>query len=711
MTEQTQQSPAIFGKYQILEELGRGGFGTVYKAQDTVLDRLVAIKVLHNELAVNRSLVERFRQEARLAAKLDHPNLVGVYEFRELQGYYYISMAYMAGGSLKDLLYKAGPLLPNKAFELITQISEGLSYAHSHGIIHRDLKPGNILLDQNGNARISDLGFAKALSSETGISMSTSGGMVGTPGYMAPEIWKERPASPATDVYSLACIFVEMLTGRPLFDAETTPGIMLKHFEPVVLPPEIPLEWKNPLFMALAKEPSERFGSTQAFVSALNKSIGREVPENLESQGFSAIGHHPTPQNRSALEQMSRQSDEPVSYPVLKKKKASVFMIGIILLTIVVVGIAFLNDHLNLSKNEQQASYQQPTQGIAQKILVTPDPIQTQPLLQVSPTETASIKSHRLINQENLRDLQLLKTLDPTPPERMHLISWLSDSSRLYTASGNTVFTWDTQNWQEIGRVEMTNLAFDSIISPDGKFAYTGGGMNATQWSLEYGILSQSYNNDWYDVSCLAISPDGNELAFCGRGYTLNITDITNSRPMITLHPSMARGGGSVSWTPDGRFLSTGGDDGSFRLYSAGDYYEVLNQTVTEDEIYRHLWTKDGTKVLISSQTPYGEMQNNVMPEIRNTTSLFSFDGIKLDPLGIEFHLIGGLGFSPDGNMLAGCNQTGEMVFFSTSSGEQIYAIPVEEEGCNEVVWSDDGKMLAVQTGNGGIQIYFVPGY
>src|SRR5690606_6308601 len=155
--------------------------GTVYKAQDTVLDRLVAIKVLHNELIVNRSLVERFRQEARLAAKLDHPNLVDVFEFGELQGYYYISMAYMAGGSLKDLLDKTGPLLPNKALKLIIQISEGLGHAHNHGIIHRDLKPGNILLDQNGYARISDLGFAKALSSETGISMSTSGGMVGTP--------------------------------------------------------------------------------------------------------------------------------------------------------------------------------------------------------------------------------------------------------------------------------------------------------------------------------------------------------------------------------------------------------------------------------------------------------------------------------------------------------------------------------------------------
>ena len=150
-----------FGKYQILEELGRGGFGTVYKAQDTVLGRLVAIKILHAALVIESNFIERFRQEARTAAMLDHPNLVPVFDFGETEGRYYIAMGYMPGGSLKDLLKREGKLESKRAYEVLAQVCEGLEYAHTRGIIHRDLKPGNILFDENGKARLADMGFAR----------------------------------------------------------------------------------------------------------------------------------------------------------------------------------------------------------------------------------------------------------------------------------------------------------------------------------------------------------------------------------------------------------------------------------------------------------------------------------------------------------------------------------------------------------------------
>ena len=228
------------GKYEILEELGRGGFGMVYKARDAVLDRVVAVKVLHPNLVNDLSFVSRFRNEARLAAQLDHPNIVPVYDFGESEGLYYIVMAYMPGGSLKELLQKEGALPEEKALAILNQVADGLSYAHRKGIIHRDLKPGNILFDEMGEARVSDLGFAKLLHSDSSASLTMSGGVVGTPAYMAPEIWKGLPATPAVDVYSSACIFVEMLTGKPLFDGDSTPVIMLKHFQPVSLPENLP---------------------------------------------------------------------------------------------------------------------------------------------------------------------------------------------------------------------------------------------------------------------------------------------------------------------------------------------------------------------------------------------------------------------------------------------------------------------------------------
>ena len=164
------------GKFEILEELGRGGFGIVYKAHDKALKRLVAIKVLHPNLVNDPTFVARFRQEAQIAAQLDHPNLVPVHDFGEIGGRYYIVMGYMPGGSLKELIKKEGPLSKERALEILRQIGSGLAYAHSTGVIHRDLKPGNILFDAKGQARVSDMGFAKLLRSDSSASMSASGG-------------------------------------------------------------------------------------------------------------------------------------------------------------------------------------------------------------------------------------------------------------------------------------------------------------------------------------------------------------------------------------------------------------------------------------------------------------------------------------------------------------------------------------------------------
>jgi len=224
MTDKTK-----LGKYEILEELGRGGFGVVYKARDAVLDRVVAVKVLHPNLVNDPGFVSRFRNEARLAAQLDHSNIVSVYDFGEYQGLYYIAMAYMPGGSLKDMLQKEGALPEKKALTILNQVADGLSYAHKKGIIHRDLKPGNILFDEEGAARVSDLGFAKALHTDSSVSLSMSGGLVGTPAYMAPEVWRGEPATPQTDIYSLGCILYEMLTDEVLFEGKTPAEVMTKH--------------------------------------------------------------------------------------------------------------------------------------------------------------------------------------------------------------------------------------------------------------------------------------------------------------------------------------------------------------------------------------------------------------------------------------------------------------------------------------------------
>jgi serine/threonine-protein kinase len=265
------------GKYEIMEELGRGGFGVVYKARDKILERLVAVKVLHPNLINDPSFVSRFRQEAIFSARFDHPNLVPVFDFDQAEGLYYLVMGYMPGGSLKQLLKKEGALPEDRAIQILSQVGSGLAYAHRKGVIHRDLKPANILFDAENEARVSDLGFAKALRSDSSASMSMSGGMIGTPAYMAPEVWRGNLASERSDLYSLGCILYEMLTGEVLFEGETPAMAMTKHLiEGPRFRQDLSEPWKSLLLKSLAMDPKERFQSAEAMLAAIAR---RRRPE------------------------------------------------------------------------------------------------------------------------------------------------------------------------------------------------------------------------------------------------------------------------------------------------------------------------------------------------------------------------------------------------------------------------------------------------
>lgn len=202
----------LLGKYELLERIGQGGYGIVYKAQDVVLNVVRAVKVLHPALMAATEFVARFRQEAQMAAGLEHPHIVPVYDLGEDQGSFYLAMKYMPGASLKDRIAQNGRLPFADALEITRQIASTLDFAHGRALIHRDVKPGNILFDANGSARLADFGFAKALFVSGSASLSVSGGMVGTPAYIAPEVWSGRGATPASDLYSLACIFYEMIS-------------------------------------------------------------------------------------------------------------------------------------------------------------------------------------------------------------------------------------------------------------------------------------------------------------------------------------------------------------------------------------------------------------------------------------------------------------------------------------------------------------------
>ncbi|MCB0172395.1 MAG: protein kinase, partial [Anaerolineae bacterium] len=264
------QLPAQLGRYELLKKIGRGGFATVYEARDRELDRPVALKALSPHLLVDTDWIKRFRREAQLIAHLDHPHVVPIYDVGQAEGRHFIVMRLVNGPSLAGRLTEQGPFAWPEALALMTVVAEGLDYAHRRNILHRDLKPANILLDPERGPLLSDFGLAKLAGSN---SLSRTNEVVGTPFYIAPEIWDGQPATPQTDIYALGCILFEIITGQKLFAGETPPSVMRAHFEPLRLPPSwpegTPAGLADLFTVALAKDPRQRYATAADLIEAL----------------------------------------------------------------------------------------------------------------------------------------------------------------------------------------------------------------------------------------------------------------------------------------------------------------------------------------------------------------------------------------------------------------------------------------------------------
>jgi DNA-binding beta-propeller fold protein YncE len=248
--------------YRIEERIARGGMGVVYRATHLGLERPVALKVIARELVDRRGFRERFLRESRLAARLEHPSVVPIYDSREVDGELIVAMRLIKGGDLRRLIDREGPLPPHLALNYLAQVADALDAAHAAGIVHRDVKPHNILIEGD-RAYLSDFGLAKAVD-ESGAASSAS--VVGTAQYMSPEQWRGDSIGPAADVYSLGCVLYEAITGIPPFDREEADT-----------PPQMPQGVEETIRRAVAKDPDARYRTAGALITAARAAEGSEV--------------------------------------------------------------------------------------------------------------------------------------------------------------------------------------------------------------------------------------------------------------------------------------------------------------------------------------------------------------------------------------------------------------------------------------------------
>jgi serine/threonine-protein kinase len=332
-----QEGTVIDGRYRVAARLGSGGMADVYLAHDTLLGRQVALKLLHHHFAEDQEFVERFRREASSAAGLSHPNVVAVFDRGEWDGTYYIAMEYLPGRSLKAVIREHGPLSPPDAIDIVVQILLAVRFAHRRGIIHRDIKPHNVILDEEGRAKVTDFGIARAGASD----MTLTGSIMGTAQYLSPEQAQGHSVSETSDLYAVGVVLYELLTGNVPFEGESAVSVALKQVSAEPIPPSE----RNPdvgpalsavVMRSLAKDPLARFASADEFIASLHQARAGILPAPVSN------GPPPTRDAAAALLVAPPPVDEPGPVDPFGRRRRAVWAAAAVVALAVLAALLLL---------------------------------------------------------------------------------------------------------------------------------------------------------------------------------------------------------------------------------------------------------------------------------------------------------------------------------------------------------------------------------
>jgi eukaryotic-like serine/threonine-protein kinase len=330
----------VDGRYRILRRIGSGGMADVYCAEDSHLGRQVAIKVLHRRFAQDQEFVERFRREAKAAAGLNHPNVVGVFDRGEHEGTYYIAMEFLTGKTLKDIVTAEAPLPQERVIDIGTQILQAAGFAHRHGVIHRDFKPHNVIVDEHGHAKVTDFGIARAGASE----MTETGSIMGTAQYLSPEQAQGHAVTATSDIYSIGVMLYEMLAGRLPFEGDSAVAVALKHLSEPPAPvsqwrPDVHPALEAVVMAALAKDPTQRWQAAEDLAAALEAARVQIEAGHNGGQDTAAFAPIAMPADEATAATQVAGAHAPVIAPVAephaeRERRWPWFTIGILTLAL-----------------------------------------------------------------------------------------------------------------------------------------------------------------------------------------------------------------------------------------------------------------------------------------------------------------------------------------------------------------------------------------
>jgi WD40 repeat protein/serine/threonine protein kinase len=721
-----------FGDYQLLEEIGRGGMGVVFKARQLSLNRTVAVKILLAGPMAGGQRMERFRAEAKAVAQLQHPNVVAIYGVGEHNGAPFFSMEYIPGRTLADLVAQK-PLPPEVAARYVRTVSEAIKYAHERGIVHRDLKPSNVLIDDSGRPRITDFGLAKRLPSSSdsqvlalNSEVTLTGQVLGSPSYLAPEQAGDNRAKvgPASDVYALGAILFHLLTGRPPFLSETLEGTLLQVLttDPVgarQFNPALPRDLETICSKCLQKEPGQRYQSAQALAEDLGRFLERRPivarPTGPIARLWRWCERHPATAAAVALLQISFAAG--LAGILLEWHRAH-------------------QDELSLQRNLYAADVH-----VAQEAIDDNNLGRATALLQQHVPKSPTEPDLRGFEWHYLWGLCQGNELATFPGDGS-IVSCVrfSPDGRLIASAGfdGLVTLRETGTQRLLARLEGLNgpaCRLGLSFSPDGKLLAAAAGTNLFLWNTDnwtpvrrLEAHSAPLGGAGYQV---AFSPDARRLAARLNG-DIHIFEIATGLPRITIPGVVSETASLLAFSPDGKTLATYDDHhvrflnaetGRERMVSSGNYSQVFGMAFAPGSPLLAIVSASGTLRLIDSNNGASARSVNAHSGSAQAVA-FSPDGQTIATCGADQLVrlwdfgtltnkatlkghrseVWSVAFSPDGQTLASGSKDGTMKLWSVKIATgNLSALG---DSSTPLWFAPDGKILLTRSWKGSLHYW-----